>query len=321
MHKFVVLKNYLRQDLGAFYGHAANRLMLYPFIFSFFMVECASFWLLYLGPAFVLDFMAFTTVYTLHKAGVYAVSILATDIAAHHLIPSKGNYHQRTIGRQWLIWSLGLVIGFVLQQTMIRSLIVLYAPEVVDYLNAHPGARLGTTTILLILIPYWIVVVFLTLQVALSKQRIQKQADAILVLPGETTGKPGSSAGRAAGLPRGRLRVDGESGNGNSTISLADITHVTVEDHYCRINYTSGDSLKSTLVRLPLKQMLSKLPREHFMQIHRSHVVNRGYVRRLAKSGRDHKLGLQHVDMALPVSRSRLRTLQSWLDATESGES
>lgn len=316
-----MLKNYLRQDLGVFYGHAANRLMLYPFIFSFFLVECASFWLLYLGPAFVLDFMAFTTVYTLHKAGVYAVCILAADMAAHHLFPSWGRFHQRTIGRQWLIWSLGLAIGFVLQQTMIRSLVPLYAPEVVDYFRARPEARLGTATRLMILIPYWTVVVFLTLQVARSKQRIQQQADAILVLPGKTAGKAGSPAGHAVDMPGGRLRLDGENGNGNSIIPIADITHVTVEDHYCRINYTCGDSLKSTLIRLPLKQMLSKLPREHFMQIHRSHVVNRRHVRRLAKSGRDHKLGLQHVDAALPVSRSRLRTLQSWLDATDSGKS
>ena len=70
MDNLKMIKAYFGQNLGDFYTHSTNRLLLYPFFFSFFLVECATFWLLYLGPAFVLDYMAFITVYTLHKAAV-----------------------------------------------------------------------------------------------------------------------------------------------------------------------------------------------------------------------------------------------------------
>ncbi len=307
MDTLKMMKTYFGQDLGDFYAHATNRLLLYPFFFSFFLVECATFWLLYLGPAFVMDFMAFTTVFTLHKAGVYAICILMADVLVHHLIPAWGAYEKRSVGRQWLIWSLGLAAGFVLQRTMVKSLIPVYAPEVVTYFMANPQARLGTLTLLMILIPYWFVVVFLTLRVAQSRQRIQQVSDSLLVIPADKAAQGVLPAASAVNLPAGILQMSGENGSG--AIALADITHVTVEDHYCRINYATGDRLKSEMIRLPLKKMLSKLPREHFLQIHRSHVVNAGHISGLTRNGRDYKVVLHDFDLELPVSRSRFKAL------------
>ena len=92
MESLEMLKKYFGQNLGDFFGHTTNRLMLYPFLFSFFLVECSTFWLFYQGPSFVIDFMAFTTVYTLHKAAVYTICIFAADLLVHHLAPSWGTY-------------------------------------------------------------------------------------------------------------------------------------------------------------------------------------------------------------------------------------
>jgi len=302
------IKRYLGGDLGAFYTQISNRLMLYPFIFSFFLVECTTFWLLYQGPSFFLNYMAFTSVYSLHKAAVYTICILGADMLANLLGSSWGAYNKRTVGRQWLIWSLGLVIGFVLQRTMIRSLVVLYAPDVVAYFRAHPQGSLSTATLLIILIPYWCVVMFLTMQVARYKQQVKQQANSLMVIPEGNASAGVPPAAESIGLPIGSLKWNGE--NGNETIALADITHVTVEDHYCRINYSAGNGLISKMIRLPLKEMLLKLPREHFMKIHRSHVVNIGHISRLTKTGRDHKVLLQHFDVELPISRSQCKDLQ-----------
>lgn len=307
MDALKMLKTYFAQDLGLFYAHATNRMLVYPFFFSFFLVECATFWLLYLGPGFVLDFLAFTTVYTLHKAGVYTIGIVMADMAVHHLKPSWGAYEKRTVGRQWLIWSIGLAVGFVLQRTMVRSLVPVYAPEVVAYFVANPLARLSTLTMLMILIPYWLVVVYMTLRVVLSKQRIQRLADS-LVVPAEkrpTEEMPSDAEEKVS--PVGLLRLDGSNGIG--AIALTDITHVTVEDHYCRVNYATSNGLKSEMIRLPLKHMLRKLPENHFVHIHRSHVVNTEHISRLSRSGRDHKVVLEDYGVELPVSRSRFKTL------------
>ena len=301
------IKGYLGGDLGAFYTQTSNRLMLYPFIFSFFLVECSTFWLIYQGPSFFLNFMAFISVYSMHKAAVYSICILGADILAHLLTPSWGAYNKRTVGRQWLIWSLGLMIGFVLQRTMVGSLVVLYAPDVVAYFRAHPQATLSTATLLIILIPYWCIVIFFTLQVARYKQQIKQQANSLMIIPECNASAAIPAADESIGLPTGSLKWSGENGNG--TIALADITHVTVEDHYCRINYSTGNGLKSKMIRLPLKEMLLKLPQEHFLKIHRSHVVNIGHISRLTKTGRDHKVLLQRFDVELPVSRSHCKDL------------
>lgn len=300
------IEKYLCGDLGAFYTHTANRLMLYPLMFSFFLIECLLFWLFYQGPSFFLNHMAFTTVYSLHKGAVYTICMFFADIMAHRLFPSWGAYGNRTVGRQWLIWSSGLAVGFVLQRTMIRSLIVFYAPDVIAYFMKHPQGKLNTSMLLLILIPYWVVVMVLTMKIAMSKQRIQKQNCSFTDIS-EDSRSGEAAVGNTENVPMDGLQLAGR--NGKAPIALCDITHVTVEDHYCRINYSTGNGLKSKMIRLSLKEMLPKLPQEHFMQIHRSHVVNVGYISRLAKTRRDHKVVLQPFDVELPVSRSRFKDL------------
>ncbi len=295
-----LVKRYFHGELGGFYSQRANRLMLYPFLAGFFFVECLTFWLLFQGTEFFLNYMAFTTVYSLHKALVYTLCMLAADMAAHWLLPAWGAYGRRTVGRQWLIWGVGIAVGFVLQRSIIGRLIILYAPEVIRYFMNHPQERIGNATLLLIMAPYWATVVFFTLQVAKSKQRDRQQAAA-------------SPPVKPRGLPSGSLKLD--NANGNGLIALAEITHVTVEDHYCRVSYCAGNGLKSALIRMQLKEMLGKLPPEHFVQIHRSHVVNLGHVSRLAKKGRDHKVLLKRHEVELPVSRSRFKQLRPWLVA------
>jgi DNA-binding LytR/AlgR family response regulator len=307
MDAFKILKAYFGQNLGNFYTHPTNRMLIYPFFFSFFLIECGTFWVLYLGPAFVMDFLAFTTVFTLHKAGVYTICIWTADLVANHLPFSWGTYGNRNVGRQWLIWSLGLGVGFAIQRTMIRSLVPIYAPDVVAYFIANPLARLSTSTLLMILIPYWLVVVFVTLRVVLSRQRIQRLADSIVVSPGHRSAETVSATVEGKGRASGMLRLNGDSGG--SAIALSDITHVTVEDHYCRVNYIAGNGLKSEMIRLPLKQMLRKLPDNRFVQIHRSHVVNSEHISHLAKNGRDHNVVLEEYGVVLPVSRSRFKHL------------
>jgi LytTr DNA-binding domain-containing protein len=304
------IKGYFSQGLGDFYSHSANRLMLYPFLAGFFFVECLTFWLIYQGPAFFIDYMAFTTVYSLHKALVYTLCMFGADVLAHRLVPAWGGYARRTVGRQWLIWALGIAAGFVVQRTMIGNLIVLYAPDVLRYFMNHPQDRLGNGTLLMFLAPYWAALVFVSLQVAMSKQKSQRRAGS-MAARGEHGAAGASPPAKPRSLPAGNLQLDGANGGG--AIALADVTHISVEDHYCRVTYSTGDGLKNQMIRMPLKEMMSRLPPEHFLQTHRSHVVNLGHVSRLAKSGRDHKVVLNRFDVEVPVSRSRFKQLRPWL--------
>ena len=72
---------------------------------------------------------------------------------------------------------------------------------------------------------------------------------------------------------------------GEIKIPHAQITRITVEDHYSRILFASGngDDLRNVLIRLPLKKLLQALPKDAFVQIHRSHAVNLRHVKCLEK--------------------------------------
>jgi len=307
------VRDYFAGDLGGVYSLAVNRLTLYPFIFTCFLVECTTFWILYLGKSFFFNYMSFVMIYSLHKAAVYSLCIFAADTAAHYLLPAWGAYKKRSVRKQWLIWTIGLLVGFVLQRTMVFGLIIHYAPEVIGYFTEHPKTRLSNFELLLYLTPYWCLVMYIAMRIALSKQRIIDQARSLMVLPdGQKKGSPeplrvNQPEEGKKGLLAGSLSWENE--NGNVSVPLADITHITVEDHYCRVNYSTGEGLKSKMIRLPLKEMLPKLPQDHFIKIHRSHVVNSAHVSRLKRKGRDHKVVMRNVEVELPLSRSRFKNL------------
>jgi DNA-binding LytR/AlgR family response regulator len=248
----------------------------------------------------------------MHKAAVYSLCIFVADTAAHYLFPVWGTFKNRHVGKQWLIWTMGLFVGFILQRTMVSGLIIHYAPEVISYFIANPEARLGDFELLVYLTPYWCLVVFITIRIARSKQRIQNQARSLMVLPSgkKPFYKPSMVNQPEAGkklIPEGSLNWKNE--NGGVSIALADITHITVEDHYCRVNYTTDKGLKYKMIRLSLKEMLFKLPQDHFIKIHRSHIVNTAHVSRLRKKGRDHMVVMRIANVDLPVSRSRFKNL------------
>ena len=123
----------------------------------------------------------------------------------------------------------------------------------------------------------------------------------------------GSTVRGPSGLPSGVLQFSNTSEN--EAIFLAEISHVTVEDHYCNIHYLNSERSMNKLVRLPIKEMVKKLPADYFIQIHRSHIVNVGHVTSIKKIGRDYKLTLKDIDRELPISRSRSKYIFQTLNA------
>ena len=318
------VQDYFAQDLGKLYSQAVNRLTLYPFVFTFFLAECTTFWLIYTGKSFFINYMSFVMIFSLHKAAVYSLCIFMADTAVHYIIPSWGAFKKRTVGKQWLIWTTGLLTGFVIQQGMVKKLIIFYAPEVINYFIVHPEKRLGHLEILLFLMPYWCVVMYVTMGIAKSKQRIQDLAESLVIQPRrqpktvpESLMVPQSKKNKDR-LPGGNLNWKNETGC--ISIPLVNITHLTVEDHYCRINYSEDNDFKSKMIRLPLKEMLLKLPQDHFIKIHRSHVVNTAHVSRLKKKGRDHKVVIKDSGVELPVSRSCFTDKRTYFVPLETGD-
>jgi DNA-binding LytR/AlgR family response regulator len=103
-------------------------------------------------------------------------------------------------------------------------------------------------------------------------------------------------------------------GNQVEKIDMAKISHVNVEDHYCRIFVKEQAGYREFYVKISLKEILDQLPRDRFLQIHRSHIVNLAYVSSLIKDSRSYQLALDQGAHTLPISRYRLPQVLSRLE-------
>ena len=105
-----------------------------------------------------------------------------------------------------------------------------------------------------------------------------------------------------------------KSGSSQLILELDSISHITVEDHYCHIHTQEEAGAKSYFVKSSLAELLENLPQNHFIQIHRSHVVNVQAIRQFDKKSRSSKVYLKS-DVILPVSRHRLNEVVAQLES------
>ena len=90
-------------------------------------------------------------------------------------------------------------------------------------------------------------------------------------------------------------------------IQIRDISHITVEEHYCRLFVKQNSNvLQEFSVKSPLKGLLSQLPDDRFIHIHRSHVVNLEFIIGIEKNHRTYQVILSDRQNILPLSRHRI---------------
>lgn len=105
-----------------------------------------------------------------------------------------------------------------------------------------------------------------------------------------------------AGTPAGETlrQIRASVGDSVRIIALDDVCYFQAGDKYTAVVTREGEAL----IRMPLKELAGRLPREQFQSIHRSTIVNLGEV---AAALRDESgkmsLKLRHRKETLPVSR------------------
>ncbi len=90
-------------------------------------------------------------------------------------------------------------------------------------------------------------------------------------------------------------------------IQIREISHITAEEHYCRIFVKQNSNvLQEFSVKSTLKSLLSQLPDDKFFHIHRSHVVNLEFITGIEKNHRTYQVFLSDRQNTLPLSRHRI---------------
>jgi hypothetical protein len=305
---------YWTQSLGPHFSKPDKRFFLYFLLFFFFLIEGLLGLAIFKGPSILLHYMDFTTVYALHTAICYSACLWLVDATVHRVSKEWGRYQNRTLGKTCLIWLGGFFAGYIMHRTIVPCLMHIYASDVVEHYLSHPEEKPTHLAVLLYSFPYWAAAVFLALRIAIKNcDTLQKGLDA----PSDAIPHQARTASiRYNHANRARTENDGDSAYEESLqvydglrqvrIAIPLITHISVEDHYCRVFYSNGREPENILIRSSLKNLLEKLPAQDFVRIHRSHVVNLNRVSSVRKNGREAIIVLDEQQFELPVSRYRL---------------
>jgi len=138
---------------------------------------------------------------------------------------------------------------------------------------------------------------------------VSRRLDEILNSLGRMKSGPGLAAGTESPMPmeddRLFIRCDGEI----IVVSPDEIHWVESDGDYVRLHMAD----KARFVRMPLLKMMAKLPRKHFVQIHRSTVINLRYMRKASTA----PFGEYNVELTngrkLKVTRTFVHNLKSHL--------
>jgi hypothetical protein len=274
---------FIKEPLGAFYGLLPNRVLIYLLWAACLL--CGTFLALGItgGATYVLDNFPPVCALALYVAALFALSHLVVDMAANHLWPRCMAYGSRSLGGQWLVLWSGLALGFGVHQEVFPLITLLcgLGPRSLPPIN-------------LCLAPLCCAAFFYDFLLALPLLQDQTGPD----LDAAPDPPPGQAPTGQAVVA---FRVDGRQVN----IPLKAISHVRIEDHYCRVYYQSSQGLRNILARDTLKGLISRLGPDLLLQIHRSHLVNKSQVSAYKRQGRKHWLLLGPDSEPQPISRRR----------------
>ncbi|WP_169727816.1 LytTR family DNA-binding domain-containing protein [Desulfovibrio inopinatus] len=92
------------------------------------------------------------------------------------------------------------------------------------------------------------------------------------------------------------------------------ITHITVCGHYLDVYYQEAQDNERVCIRKSLNEAMEALPTGMFLQTHRSHIVNSGHISGLLKKDRRYFVKLCGDRFLIPISRSNLSHVLSFLE-------
>ncbi len=295
-------------SIGLFYGQWTNRYLLYLTVFLLIGVWTFVGLEIYGRISWRITSMSFRDNYALHTMMNFGLCLYAADEWLARLTGRWGRFTNRTLGKQALVWGLSFVVAFYIQRTIVFKGIMFYDLDLYHYYEVYPQLRPRLLDHFFFCLPFLIAtILFLWLVAAVRQHGLVKEQKALQSLK-EKLATENEAAVESAVRPEvepDKAQICVQSGSSQIILEQDTISHVTVEDHYCRIHTLEKDERKSFFVKSSLAELLDRLAGNHFIQIHRSHVVNARAIRQLDKKNRACRVHLKS-DVVLPVSRYRL---------------
>lgn len=315
--RFLDHTHFLMRPIGAFYGQFSKRLLIYLLQTVCLLAGVFLTLILANDPDYVTRQLPLVCTLALHLALVFSVCHVSVDVFANHLWPGLMAYYKRKVGLQLLVFFVGLIAGYYLHQATLPELLSKYATW-----PASPWGDLAQTgrhnlSTNLSLVPLYCSALYVHYLLGIIYQYSSESADKS---PGpevyqsyldkmQIIEKQNTAESKTDPADELRPLVFREQGL-EVLIFPETITHISAEDHYCRIYFFNGASAHELMVRKSLKQLVSLLPVDVFERIHRSHLVNIRKVTGMKKRGQNHWITVGPSGACLPISRRRFRALR-----------
>ncbi len=208
---------------------------------------------------------------------------------------------KQTVGTVWILSLISFVLGYVIFHLVHISIFPRFYDTATDW-----------KTLIFLMLPIWFLIGFLHVQSNLKRllnvelERLQAINIALEAQdqtnPMDESIPPPLMETKPIEFQPLEVAVSGNV----KMVSPETITHITVEEHYSQIFVKDQADLKSIEVRAALKDMLSQLPAELFVQIHRSHAVNLAHIGCIRKSAASYQVAISDTAVTLPISRHRI---------------
>lgn len=290
---------FLTYSLGENYQYFTQRLLMY---LSFAGILILSTFLItgtIKGPVVFTRHLPFICTLALYTAAVFTIAHILADIGANQLKQFQMAYELRSVGHQWVVLCVGLILGFFIHTFTYPKLLLLCCPNTTVSLFTD-----------LWVIPLWCASIYSNVLTVLIVQKplLPKRTP----VPSTRIKSKNTTFLDKIHISRPKRSTTTFQINGCRTeLSLRAISHASVEDHYCRVFYQEGHELKNIFVRQGLGQLISQLNHPDFIRVHRSHMVNKQHIRGYKRDGRNHCLQIKFGSQVLPISRRQQRAVKA----------
>lgn len=204
-----------------------------------------------------------------------------------------GEYQKPTVRVLWLIAIFSYIPGYAIYRKAEYDLVPFYYSDAsLELISKEP-------VIFIRMLPFWLLAILLftlfKLKSEFHKQKEKVLPEASLFLP---------------------LYID------VMALKPELIRYISVEEHYSRITFWNNHKYEEIVIRLALKEVLKNLQGNHFIQIHRSTIVNLSFVTELKKLKNSYEVIIDKGAFRLPASRHRMRPMldqvQGWISSNNS---
>ena len=201
-------------------------------------------------------------------------------------------------------WTVGREIGWTLVNLVLIGVANAFYSHAIGWvdLNAGTFVQYGGYTVLVCILP---VCAGVLLNEARQSKRYRAGSEELNARLAERVLEEVHAAGTSMLGDNNRITIPSESGREDFTLAPGDLLFIRSSSNYMEVYFLQGLQVQRKVLRGSLKAVEARLANhKRMLRCHKSHLVNLDHVVKVNGNAQGYRLGLDHGEEAVPVSRS-----------------